>query len=148
MRWGRDDGRRPHEPFVSRSNIDAWLPQRQQEAHRTFLRENIARARWVNFPCGVVEADGQTRAREWTAADSARLTSLVQRAHGQGLRIRFYTLDGFAPDSDRGFTASHNFGSDSAVERRWSAAIATRVDFVATDQYERFVQVRDAGKRR
>lgn len=100
-------------------------------------------ARWVNLPWGVVETGGQTRAGDWTTRDSIRLTTLVRRAHAQGLWIRYYTLDGFAPDSDRGFTASYNFGTDSAAARRWTAAINAGVDFVATDQYERFVQVRD-----
>ncbi len=101
-------------------------------------------ARWVNFPWGVVEAGGQTKAGGWEPADSVRLTSLVTHAHAQGLWIRFYTLDGFAPQDDRGFTASYNFGSDSAVARRWTAVIRAGVDFVATDQYERFVSWRAA----
>jgi len=104
-------------------------------------------ARWVNFPWGVVEAGGQTKAGDWTAADSLRLTTLVKTAHAQGLWVRFYTLDGFAPPDDRGFTASYNFGSDSAVVRRWRAASSAGVDFVATDQYEQFVRLRDAGGR-
>jgi hypothetical protein len=104
-------------------------------------------ARWVNFPWGVVEAGGQTKAGAWDVADSTRLTSLVTQAHARGLWIRFYTLDGFAPEDDRGFTASYNFGSDSAVARRWTAAIHAGVDFIATDQYERFAQRRDSVRR-
>ncbi|MEP6619727.1 MAG: hypothetical protein ABJE47_10435 [bacterium] len=104
-------------------------------------------ARWVNFPWGVVESGGQLRAGAWTATDSARLAALVKRAHDQQLWIRFYTLDGFTPDQDRGFTPSYNFGSDTAAARRWTASILTGVDFVATDQYDQFVRVR-AGIRR
>ena len=99
-------------------------------------------ARWVNFPWGVVEAGGQTNAGDWTPADSGRLMSLVQRAHERGLWIRFYTLDGFTPATDRGFTASYNFGSESAVRIRWTSAIDAGVDFIATDQYEQFMMVR------
>ena len=105
-------------------------------------------ARWVNFPWGVVEAGGQTHAGDWTPADSVRLSALVRRAHAQHAWIRFYTLDGFTADADRGFTASYNFGSDSAAALRWRAVIGAGVDFVATDQYERFVQMRDATRRR
>ena len=95
-------------------------------------------ARWVNFPWSVVEAGGQPDAGAWTAADSTRLASLVQRAHAQQLWIRFYTLDGFTKSEDRGFSAGYNFGSQDAARRRWDASIAARVDFVATDQYGEF----------
>jgi len=98
--------------------------------------------RWVNFPWSVVEEGGQPAAGAWTAADDARLRALVARAHGQGLWIRFYTLDGFTPAQDRGFTAGYNFGSLRAVAPRWRAAIAAGVDFVATDQYGAFAAAR------
>jgi hypothetical protein len=98
-------------------------------------------ARWVNFPWGVVEAGGQTRAGEWDAADVSRLDALVKRAHAQNLWIRFYTLDGFLNDGD-GLTKSYDFGSDAAVKLRWRAAIAAGVDFIATDHYERFDRAR------
>ena len=94
--------------------------------------------RWVNFPWTVIEAGGQQSAGAWSPADSARLDAFVQRAHAQGFWIRFYTLDGFVSQEDRGFTASYNFGSRAAVALRWRAAIASGVDFVATDQYADF----------
>jgi hypothetical protein len=94
--------------------------------------------RWANYPWAVVERGGQRKAEGWTAADRARLKSLVDRAHSVGLWIRFYTLDGFAPTEDKGWTASYNFGSESAARARWQAAIDAGVDFVATDQYELF----------
>ena len=98
-------------------------------------------ARWVNFPWLVVESGGQTSAGDWDTADAARLDALVKRAHAQNLWIRFYTLDGFLNDGD-GLTKSYDFGSDAAVKLRWRAAIEARVDFIATDHYERFDRAR------
>ncbi|MDQ6612473.1 MAG: hypothetical protein M3Y64_08565, partial [Gemmatimonadota bacterium] len=98
--------------------------------------------RWVNFPWGAVEEGGQTRAGDFTSDDSVRLSSLVYRAHDIGLWIRFYTLDGFVPSEDMGFTASYNFGSRAAVVERWRAVTRARVDFVATDQYAEFAEQR------
>ena len=66
----------------------------------------------------------------------ARLHALVDRAHEQGYWIRFYTLDGFNPDSRNGWSADYNFGSAEAVQVRWQAATDARVDMIATDQYE------------
>jgi hypothetical protein len=106
-------------------------------------------ARWVNFPWAVVEAGGQAKAGEWTSDDASRLRALVTRAHAQGLWIRFYTLDGYDPSRDEGLTTSYNFGSEAAVSVRWRAAIAERVDFVATDHYARFQRERaDTVRRR
>ncbi len=99
-------------------------------------------ARWVNFPWSVVEEGGQRSAGTWTSADSTRLVSLVARAHEQSLWIRFYTLDGFTAEQDRGFTASYNFGGIDAAKIRWRAVIDAGVDFVATDQYGEFAQER------
>jgi hypothetical protein len=92
--------------------------------------------RWVNFSWQAVEVGGQPRAEDWTPEDRARLTALVQRAHGLGLGIRFYTLNGHDPAAHPEWTASYNFGSASAVRQRWEAAIAAGVDLIATDQYE------------
>ena len=50
--------------------------------------------RWWNNPWKVVEAGGQPNAGEWTPAKMDRLRALVERAHANGLWIRFYTLDG------------------------------------------------------
>ena len=84
-----------------------------------------------------------TRAR-WLAplADAARLASIVNRAHESGLWIRFYTLNGHAPEAGLGWSASYNFGSLEAARTRWRAAIAAGVDFIATDQYEEFARSR------
>jgi hypothetical protein len=94
--------------------------------------------RWANYPWAVVERGGQQKAEGWTAADRARLKALVDRAHSLGLWIRFYTLDGFLPADNKGWTESYNFGSEAAARARWQAAIDAGVDFVATDQYELF----------
>ncbi len=99
-------------------------------------------ARWVNFPWSVIEAGGQGTAGAWVPADSTRLQAFVQRAHARGYWIRFYTLDGYAASEDRGFTASYNFGSRAAASARWRAAITSGVDFVATDQYAAFAELR------
>lgn len=92
--------------------------------------------RWANFPWAVVERGGQRRAGEWDALDMARLRTLTARAHELGLWLRFYTLDGFVPADDGGWTASYNFGSVAAARERWRAAVTAGVDLIATDQYE------------
>jgi len=97
--------------------------------------------RWWNHPWRVVEVEGQRAAGDWTSADAARLSALVTDAHAHGLWIRFYTLNGIAPDYE-GWTASYNFGSLDAVRRRWRAAVVAGVDFIATDQYAEFARSR------
>ena len=92
--------------------------------------------RWANFPWAVVERGGQAKADGWTLHDGSRLKALVDRAHAQGLWIRFYTLNGHDPADGRGWTASYNFGSLAAAQARWRAARAAGVDFIASDQYE------------
>lgn len=92
--------------------------------------------RWANFPWGVIEEGGPTKAGDWTPADDARLAAVVGYAHSQGLMIRFYTLNGHSAAANRGWTASYNFGTPEAVRQRWQAAIKAGVDLIATDQYE------------
>src|SRR5256885_5472673 len=94
--------------------------------------------RWWNNSWAVVEGGGQTEAGEWTKDDELRLRSLVEHAHGNGLWIRFYTLDGATEEelSCHGWFHSYNFGSLSAAHQRWGAAQNARVDFIASDQYE------------
>lgn len=94
--------------------------------------------RWWNNPWRVVEAGGQAHAGEWTPEKMNRLRALVERAHANGLWIRFYTLDGATQDelSCRGWFRGYNFGSLDAARTRWRAAIAAHVDYVASDQYE------------
>jgi hypothetical protein len=92
--------------------------------------------RWANFPWAAVERGGQAKADAWTLHDGSRLKALVDRAHAQGLWIRFYTLNGHGPAEGQGWTASYNFGSLDAAQARWRAARAAGVDFIASDQYE------------
>jgi hypothetical protein len=97
--------------------------------------------RWWNHPWSVVEGEGQRAAGDWTPADAARLQAVVADAHARGLWVRFYTLNGLAGDRE-GWTASYNFGSLDAARLRWRAAIDASVDFIATDQYVEFAQLR------
>lgn len=94
--------------------------------------------RWWNNAWKVVEAGGQQHAGEWTPAKTERLRALVEHAHANGLWIRFYTLDGTTEDqlSCNGWFRSYNFGSVEAARKRWDAAIAAGVDYIASDQYE------------
>ena len=92
--------------------------------------------RWWNSSWYTVEEGGEPGAGDWTAADNQRLRSLVDHAHKMGYWVRFYALDGFAPADDQGWGQGYNFGSREAVILRWKAAIAARVNFIATNQYE------------
>jgi hypothetical protein len=94
--------------------------------------------RWWNNAWHVVEPAGQPHAGEWTPEKMNRLRALVERAHANGLWIRFYTLDGAtnAELSCHGWFHGYNFGSLNAVRVRWRAAIAAHVDYLASDQYE------------
>lgn len=106
--------------------------------------------RWWNNSWNVVEPAGQPHAGEWTPEKMKRLHALVERAHANGLWIRFYTLDGATRDelSCHGWFSGYNFGSLEAARTRWGAAIAAHVDYLASDQYELLGrEVREAGVR-
>jgi len=92
--------------------------------------------RWWNNSWFEVEEGGQTKAGAWTSASDQRLRALVKRAHDLGYWIRFYTLDGFTADENRGWDKGYNFGSRGKAEARWRAAYNAGVDLIATDQYE------------
>jgi hypothetical protein len=93
--------------------------------------------RWWNNSWFFVEKGGATRAAEWTPEDEQRLRSLVGHAHANNLWIRFYTLNGHDPaDETHGWSSGYNFGSREQAEKRWRAALAAGVDFIASDQYE------------
>jgi hypothetical protein len=94
--------------------------------------------RWWNNPWRVVEAGGQPNAGEWNREKELRLRALVERAHSNGLWIRFYTLDG-ATDKElscNGWFRGYNFGNLDAARMRWRATIAAGADYIASDQYE------------
>jgi hypothetical protein len=95
--------------------------------------------RWWNNNWHVVEPAGQPHAGEWDSQKERRLRELVDYAHTHNLWIRFYTLDGETKSelSCNGWFGSYNFGSESAVRKRWEAAAAAGADFIATDQYEK-----------
>lgn len=94
--------------------------------------------RWWNNPWSVVEPAGQQHAGEWTEEKMKRLQALVERAHENGLWIRFYTLDGATEKelSCNGWFHGYNFGAIDAARTRWRATIRAHVDYVASDQYE------------
>lgn len=94
--------------------------------------------RWWNNPWAVVEPGGQANAGDWNAAKAARLRALTDRAHANGLWIRFYTLDGATKPqlSCNGWFHDYNFGSLERARVRWRAAIAAHADYIASDQYE------------
>jgi hypothetical protein len=102
--------------------------------------------RWWNNSWWEVEQGGQQAAGDWTEADNQRLKALADHAHRLGYWIRFYTLDGFAPQQDQGWGASYNFGSRAAVEKRWRASMQAGVDMIATDQYEELRAYMDGGR--
>jgi hypothetical protein len=94
--------------------------------------------RWWNSAWNAVERGGQRQAGDWTADDEQRLKALIDYAHSQGYAIRFYTLNGHTVEQGRqnGWDPNYNFGSIEAVQKRWRAALAAGVDFIATDQME------------
>ena len=98
--------------------------------------------RWANFGWSVVERGGQKNAGAWDVADMTRLRSIVDRGHRLGLWMRFYTLDGYGPGENKGWSDSYNFGSLAAVQERWRSARAAGMDFIPTNQYEEFAAFR------
>lgn len=92
--------------------------------------------RWWNSSWLVVEEGGQRKAEDWTTEDNQRLHRLIDHAHRMGYWVRFYTLDGFTPETNQGWGASYNFGSLAAAKVRWQAAIDADMDMIASDHYE------------
>ena len=96
--------------------------------------------RWWNNSWFAVEEGGQNKAGDWTPAAAERLRALVNHAHQLGYWIRFYTLDGFTPNENRGWYKGYNFGSHQALAARWQAALEAGVNLIATDQYEELAE--------
>jgi hypothetical protein len=67
-----------------------------------------------------------------------RSTDDYLRGYGRRLRyfVSFYSINGFTPDENHGWTDEFNFGSKSAAAIRWKAAVKAHADLIATDQYE------------
>lgn len=121
----------PSRPKERHDHLLATLPPEELLSERpTNYR------RWWNNSWFAVEEGGQHQAGDWTRADDRRLRALVDHAHKLGYWIRFYTLDGFAADEDRGWGDGYNFGSREAVMARWKAVLAAGVNLIATNQYE------------
>jgi hypothetical protein len=106
--------------------------------------------RWWNNSWYEVEEGGQQNAGPWNVAKMARLRSLVDHAHDLGYWIRFYTLDGFTPQlgKQNGWFDTYNFGTLTAAEERWKAALDAGVNLIATDQYEDLAGFMKAQKKR
>jgi hypothetical protein len=121
----------PAKTEEERNHLLATLP-----ANRLLSAAPTNYRRWWNNSWYVVEEGGQPHAGAWTRADASRLRALVDHAHRLGYWIRFYTLDGFSPATDRGWGRGYNFGSPDAVRLRWKAALDAGVNLIATDQYE------------
>jgi hypothetical protein len=136
----------PPRPTGDRGRRDATFVFVRPWAGEAAIRATNYR-RWWNNPWRVVEPGGPQAAGEWTRDDDRRLRALVQHAGRVGLWIRFYTLNGHAPaDAGRfGWSEGDNFGSLSAVRRRWLASVRAGVDFIATDQYEELARVLGRG---
>lgn len=121
----------PSKPKAEHDHLLATLsPEQLLPAPPTNYR------RWWNNSWFAVEEGGQHQAGAWTKQDDRRLRALVDHAHRLGYWIRFYTLDGFGPNEDKGWGDGYNFGSREAVLARWRAAIAAGVNLIASDQYE------------
>jgi len=135
-------------PAIARANEEADRARDLVRAAPPILIPASASTyrRWVNFPWGVIEEGGPTKAAAWTPDDNTRLQSVVRYAHTQGLMVRFYTLNGHSAAANRGWTASYNFGTIDAVRQRWQAAIESGVDLIATDQYEELAGVLKSGR--
>jgi hypothetical protein len=118
-------------PREEREHLQATVPAEQlvSEAPTNYRR-------WWNTSWFTVEEGGQHKAGDWTEADDKRLHALVDHAHKLGYWIRFYTIDGFAPNEDKGWGNSYNFGSHEAAMIRWKAAAKAGVNLIASDQYE------------
>ncbi len=87
--------------------------------------------RFLTFHWSVIEKGGPAFAKDWTDADSARLSALVTLAHDRGFRVRFYCLNGHTGAALFGY----RFPDAAAVETRWKAAARAGADWVATDEY-------------
>jgi hypothetical protein len=96
--------------------------------------------RFLAFHWGHIERGGPARAVYWTDEEAARLKALVEHVHGQGFRVRFYTLNGHTGP----LGGPYRFIDDAAAEIRWMAAAGAGADWVASDEYEAIVRTLSA----
>jgi hypothetical protein len=92
--------------------------------------------RWFGTDWNFIELCGPTHGSDWNPASEARLKKFVDYGHSMGYLVSFYSVNGFSPEQNVGWTDEFNFGSKDAARVRWNAAVKAHVDFIATDQYE------------
>ncbi|WP_435010280.1 family 16 glycoside hydrolase [Tundrisphaera lichenicola] len=101
-------------------DVSAYIPQPATSYHR-----------FLAFYWGAIEKGGPPAAGEWTPAEADRLASLMDLAHRQGFRVRFYSLNGHTGPR----LGSYRFANDDAAKVRWLAAASAGVDWIAGDEY-------------
>ncbi len=122
----------PGEPYLAmaireppdrkwKDDIRDYFPEPATPFHRLF-----------NFDWRNVERDPNPNAGPWTAAESARLETIVNLAREKGYWTRAWTLNATTTMWGTG----RNFGSRAALLQRWRAARAAGLDCIATDEYE------------
>ena len=87
--------------------------------------------RFLTFHWGVIEKGGPPRSGTWTPEEAARLAKLVESAHRNGYRIRFYCLN----VGGSLLTLPYRFPDANSARIRWRAAAKAGVDWVASDNY-------------
>ncbi len=88
--------------------------------------------RFLTMHWAVVEKGAPILARGWTESSEKRLKAIVDAAHHQGYRLRFYCLNGAG-------NMAYRFPTEEAAKVRWVAAAKAGVDWVASDDYENIV---------
>jgi hypothetical protein len=92
--------------------------------------------RWFGVDWAFIEQCGPTHGSDWNAQAEQRVKKFVDYGHRLGYFVSFYSINGFTPDENQGWTDEFNFGSKSAAAIRWKAAVKAHADLIATDQYE------------
>ncbi|MDX2270248.1 MAG: hypothetical protein NW208_19255 [Bryobacter sp.] len=66
----------------------------------------------------------------------------VKQAHAKGLWVRVYTINGAGEEesAQNGWGRGYMAGGREAAEKLWEEFTAAGVDYIATDEYERFAQ--------
>lgn len=106
----------PTPTFPSREAMMAWAATAEPSHLIPSGATNYRR--WTNHAWAVIERGGQAEAGDWTSDDAARLTAVVERAHSQGLWVRFYTINGHPAAASKGWSPGYNFGSLDAARAR------------------------------